>query len=207
MASNSSRNSPTPVQLNRELPFVKAVFDVIEGRGDIGTAVQILKLEEQAHDVFIRSDEFHALWGLDLMPKQAPLNATQMLALARTDWDKFRENYVEADRFAHNRWQQKLNSFLDATSLVLQGTDFANECLLTLDDGSIWTFTSRGWGEYLSDWANQNEWMQQFGSFDYVDFAFYCDKVIKDYQQWADIAFAAIQQKCSLEKFEFMDDN
>lgn len=207
MASNSSTNSPTPVQLNRDLPFVKAVYDVIEGRGNLDTAVQILKLEEQAHGVFIRYDEFHALWGLKLIPKQGTLNTSQMLALARTDWDKFIEKYVEANEPAYKNFQEKLNRFLDATGLVLQGTDFTNKCLLTLDDGSIWTFAYREWGEYLFDWANQNEWMQQFGSFDYVDFAFYCDKVIKDYQQWADIAFAAIQQKCSLENFEVMDDN
>lgn len=49
----------------------------------------------------------------------------------------------------------------------LQGTNFANDCLIALDEGSIWTFAIREWGSYLSRWANQNEWMQQFSSFDY----------------------------------------
>ena len=200
MSSNYLTNSQTQVQLNRELPFVKAVFDVIEGHGDLDTAVHILKKEEQAHGVFIRYDEFHALWGLSLIPKQEPIDATEMLVLARTDWDKFMENYVEVDADALNalhKFQLKLNCFLDATSLVLQGAEFANECLLTLDDGSIWTFSFREWGEYLFEWANQNEWMQQFGSFNKAAFAFYCDKIIKDYRQWAKIALAVIQQKCS----------
>lgn len=193
-------NSQKPVLLNRELPFVKAVFDVIEGRGELDAALQILKDEEHTHGVCIiydEDDKYYALGGDQLVPKQKPLNASEMLALARTDWDKFMENYVPADATACATFQLKLNRFLDATSLILQGSEFTNMCLLTLDDGSIWTFAYREWGEYLSEWANQNEWMQQFGSFDYVDFAFYCDKVIKDYQQWADIAFAAIQQKCS----------
>jgi hypothetical protein len=200
MSSRYLTNSQTLVQLNRELPFVKAVFDVIEGSGDLDTVVHILKKEEQAHGVFIRYDEFHALWGLSLIPKQESVDATEMLSLAHTDWDKFMENYVEVDASALdalNKFQLKLNRFLDATSLVLQGAEFANECLLTLDDGSIWTFSFREWGEYLFDWANQNEWMQQFGSFNKAAFAFYCDKIIKDYQQWAKIALAAIQQKCS----------
>lgn len=197
MAEIYINNSPITVQLNRELPFVKAVYDVIEGRGDLDTAVQILKLEEQAYGVFIRYDEFHALWGWDLMPKQAPLNATQMLALARTDWDKFMENYVEANDPAYNNFQQKLNRFLDATNLVLQGDDFASKCLLTLDDGSIWTFAYREWGEYLFDWGKQNKWMQKFGSYDEVDFAFYGNRVVKDYRQWVDTALAVIKQKCS----------
>ena len=91
-----------------------------------------------------------------------------------------------------------MNRFLDATNLVLQGDDFASKCLLTLDDGSIWTFSSRVWGEYLSEWANQNEWMQQFGSFKYVHFAFHCDKAIQDYRKWADTVLAIIKQKCSI---------
>ncbi|GAA6615864.1 hypothetical protein [Scytonema sp. NUACC26] len=197
----SSNNSHILVQLNRELPFVKAVFDVIEGRSDLDTVVHILKSEEQAYGVFIHANEFHALWGLSLVPKQKPLNASEMLALARTDWDKFRENYIEVGASslnALNQFQLKLNCFLDATSLVLQGSEFANECLLTLDDGSIWTFSFREWGEYLFEWANHNEWMQQFGSFNEAAFAFYCDKIINDYQQWANIAFAAIKQKCSI---------
>ena len=166
------------------------------------TAVHILKEEEQAHGVFIRYDEFPALWGLSLIPKQEPIDATEMLGLARTDWDKFIESYVEVDADtldALNKFQLKLNRFLDATSLVLQGSEFANECLLTLEDGSISTFSFREWGEYLFEWANQNEWMQQFGSFNKTAFAFYCDKIIKDYRQWAEIALAAIKQKCSNE--------
>lgn len=202
MPSSHLTNSQKPVQLNRELPFVKAVFDIIEGNGDLDTVVHILREEELAHGVFIRYDEYHAVWGLNLIPKHEPLNASEMLALARSDWDSFIKNYVEVNAYALNNlnnFKLKLKRFLDATSLVLQGTEFANECLLTLDDGSIWTFSSRGWGEYLFEWANQNEWMQQFGSFNKTAFTFYCDKIIKDYRQWADIAFTAIKQKCSNE--------
>lgn len=140
MPSNPVNKLPTPVELNRKIPFVKAVCDVIEGKGDIDTAVNILKQQEQVHGLFIHYDEFHALWGFKLIPKQAPVDATQMLALASNDWDNFMENYVEADDTAYKNFEINLFSFLDDTHFVLDGSNFAHDCLLTLNDGSIWTF-------------------------------------------------------------------
>lgn len=197
MPSNPVNKLPTPVELNREIPFVKAVYDVIEGKGNIDTAVDILKQQEQAHGVFIHYDEFHALWGFKLIPKQAPVDATQMLALAGNDWKNFMENYVEANDAAYKNFEINLFNFLDDTNLVLDGSYFAHDCLITLDDGTIWTFGVSEWGEYLADWAKQNPWMQQAFN-DYFDIPrrFYGDVVVKDYRTWADIALAVIERKC-----------
>ena len=197
MPSNPVNKLPIPVELNKEIPFVKAVYDVLEGKGDIDTAINILKQQEQAHGVFIHYDEFHALWGFKLIPKQVPVDATQMLALASNDWGKFMENYVEADDTAEKNFETKLFSFLDDTHLVLDGSNFAHDCLITLNDGSIWTFAVNEWSAYLADWAKQNLWMrQQFHEyFDTTD-RFYGSVVFKDYQTWAEVAVAVIERKC-----------
>ncbi len=198
MPSNPVNKLPTPVDLNREIPFVRAVYNLIEGKGDIDTAVDILKQQEQAHGVFIHYDEFHALWGFKLIPKQAPVDATQMLALANNDWDNFMENYVEADDTAYKNFEIDLFNFLDNTHLVLDGSNFAHDCLLTLNDGSIWTFAVGEWGEYLTDWAKQNLWMrQQFNDYFDIPKRFYGDVLFTDYQTWAYGAIAVIERKCA----------
>ncbi len=190
---------PTPVELNREIPFVNAVFNVIESNGDIDTAVDILKQQEQAHSVFIHYGEFDGLWGPNLIPKQAPVDATQMLALVRTDPQKFMEYYVEeADDNTYKNFETKLFSFLDDTHLVLDGSNFAHDCLITLDDGSIWTFAVNEWSAYLARWAKQNHWMQKAFN-DYFDNTdrFYGDVLFTHYQTWADVAIAVIERKCT----------
>ena len=200
MSEDDSKISKNLIALNRSIPFVRAVFDVIAGNEDIKTAAQLLRKESNTYGLYIvydEDDEYYALHGEQLVPKNKDLNAIKMLTLARKNWDAFEKNYISANATDCKRFQIKLNQFLDATSLVLQGTDFTNSCIVTLDDGSIWTFSQRVWGKYLSEWANQNQWMQQFGSFDYVDFTFYCDRVIQDYMKWQEVAFAAIKQKCT----------
>ncbi len=198
MPSNSINKLPTPVELNREIPFVKAVYDVMEGKGDLNTAVDILKQQELAHGLFIHYEEFDGLWGPNLMPKQPPVDATKMLALIRTDPDKFMEYYVEADDAADKNFKLKLNRFLDDTYMVLDGSYFAHDCLFTLDDGSIRTFAVGEWGAYLARWAKQNPWMQQAlnNYFNEVN-TFYGDVVVKDYYTWATTALAVIERKCS----------
>ena len=200
MPSNPKSKMPRPVELNREVPFVKAVYDVIEGKGDIETAVDILKEQELAHGVFIHYDELDALWGFDLIPKQPPIDATQMLALARNNWNEFIKNYVEVKAYSDEikNFQIKLNSFLDDTYMVLDGSKFARDCLLTLDDGSIWTFAMGAWGEYLADWAKQNRWMQQaVDNYFNESKTFYGDDVIEDYFTWATIVRDVIKRKCA----------
>jgi hypothetical protein len=198
MLSNPTNKPPTPVDLNREIPFVKAVYDVVEGREDIDTVVKILKQAEQAHGLFIHYEEFEGLWGPVLVPKHPPLDVTRMLALVRTDPDKFMEYYEEADDAAYKNFEIKLFNFLDDTHLLLDGSNFAHDCLITLDDGSIWTFAVGEWGEYLAQWAKQNLWMKQAFS-DYFDTPrrFYGDVLFKDYQTWADTAIAVIERKCA----------
>ncbi|KJH73266.1 hypothetical protein [Aliterella atlantica] len=200
MPSNPTNKMPIPVELNREIPFVNAVYNIIEGKDDLDAAVGILKQQEQAHGVFIHYDEFHALWGLDLIPKQPPVDATQMLALAANDWDEFIENYVEVKAYSDEikNFETKLFHFLDDTYMVLDGSKFACDCLLTLNDGSIWTFAMGAWGEYLADWARQNLWMQHALN-DYFNEVntFYGDVVVKDYYTWATTAKAVIERKCS----------
>lgn len=198
MPSNSASKLPTPVELNREIPFVKAVYDVIEGKGDINNAIDILKQQEKIHGLFIYYDEFQGLWGPNLIPKQPPVDVKQMLNLVCTDPEKFMEYYEEADDSAYKNLKTKLNSFLDDTYLVLDGSNFAHDCLISLADGSIWTFAVNEWSAYLARWAKQNLWMQQKFD-DYFDTTerFYGDLVFKDYQAWADVAIAVIERKCA----------
>ena len=153
-------------KLNREIPFVNAVFQVLEGNAKIEDAIHLLQAAEQHNNIKIVHAKFEEL---DL--PDAP--------------EELYEELIEGNFY----------SFLSETHLLLSPSWQYDSYSLLLPGGYTWTATNRAWGQTLATWANSAAWAGR-DDWDYVAFyGGYTLDIIESYEQWQEVALKVIHMK------------
>jgi hypothetical protein len=111
------------------------------------------------------------------------------------DWEAFQRVRAALYRSATDEEtpSSQLFPFLTETSLLLGGTDFANDHWIEYRGGALASFTQRAWGRLLGDWAIERGWRRS------NDYAFFCYDLyteIPDYECWVRSALEVIRRKC-----------
>ncbi len=195
-----------PIALDRRIPFVSAVVDVIEGRGDVSAAIDALVAAEQRCGVAIWKDlagSESQLAAGTFVPKNnaAPPTLGDTMAMVRR-WEDFEQVFLGTD--ADPRVQALdagLARLLGETHLVLSGMDFTNDTFVRAGDGTVSAWTQRAWGAFLADWANDTGWAPvanvkgTLHVWDYVDFYHLNDQYIERYARWQEVVMDALHQK------------
>ncbi|MCP3136319.1 hypothetical protein [Pyxidicoccus xibeiensis] len=196
-----------PVPLDRSIPFVSAVVDVIECRGDLTRAIEVLTAAEQRCGV--------ALWwelaGDDslLSPgcfvplnREAPptLSATQ--ALLHRPYEEFIQVFgpVDEDDPRSAALGDRLMQLLGETHLILAGMDCDNVFART-PDGTLSAWTMRAWGAFLASWANETGWGPHYSkggqrySWKYMGFYNLGEETLEQYTRWMEVVHDVLRQK------------
>lgn len=195
-----------PIALDRRIPFVSAVLDFIEGRGDVTTAIEVLVAAEQRCGVAIWTDlagpESQLAAGCFVPVKgEAPPSLRETLDLVRR-WEDFEKVFVPSD--ADPRVQALdagLARLLGETHLILSGMDFTNTHFVRAQDGTVAAWSQRAWGAVLADWANATGWGPAFDAkgrrytWQYIDFYHLNDRSIVQYRRWTEVVLDVLHQK------------
>jgi hypothetical protein len=198
-----------PIPLDRRVPFVSAVVDVIEGRGDVSAAIEVLTATEQRCGVAIWRDlagrESQLAAGTFLpVSSEAPPTLRETLDLVRR-WEDFEKVFrgVNEDPRA-DAMDAAVARLLGETHCVLSGMDFTNDTFVRANDGTVAAWTQRAWGAFLARWANDTGWGPVFNergnrhAWDYVDFYHLNEQFLELYPRWSAVVMDVLHQKTLL---------
>ncbi|WP_164017858.1 hypothetical protein [Pyxidicoccus trucidator] len=195
-----------PIPLDRRIPFVSAVVDVIEGRGDIATAIELLVAAELRCGVAIWTDlagsESQMAAGSFVPVNSAtPPTLRETMDLIRR-WEDFERVFRSADADPRaDALDAGVARLLGETHLVLSGMDFTNDTFVRAVDGTVAGWTQRAWGAFLARWANGVGWgplSNERGKrhvWDYADFYHLNDQYIEHYTRWREVVMDVLHQK------------
>ncbi|MFP2903897.1 hypothetical protein ACLESD_02250 [Pyxidicoccus sp. 3LFB2] len=195
-----------PIPLDRRVPFVSAVVDVIEGRGNLSTAIDILVAAEQRCGVAIWKDlagSESQLAAGTFVPVNgaAPPTLREAMELVRR-WEDFERVFRSVDEDpGADALDADVARLLGETHLVLSGMDFTNDTFVRARDGTLAAWTQRAWGGFLARWANEVGWgplSDERGrrhAWDYVDFYYLNDQVLEHYTRWREVVRDVLHQK------------
>jgi hypothetical protein len=173
--------------LDRSIPFVDAVFSTTAGARYI--AVDLLIDAERRHGVrVIRDDECGSLADTWAPRPTAPGTVGEFLALIRTARETVPTRYRTNAEFA----------FLDETSMILGGTDFANDHWIVTPGGVVSSWTQRAWGAQLGRWTARTQMSPSAGwrRLDATDLTYYLNAHVEDYERWVLAVREVIRLKC-----------
>ena len=194
----------TLIPLDRRKPFVNAIIELIEGRENYEEAIRLLIQAENQYGLRIIYDGDVNYLGPPpgllliegLLPSIQELRNPDNQELL---WAHHRqaspEMYEAADR-------KQLFPFMSETSFLIGGMDFANNHFIQFESGLLCTYTDRGWGQTLAEWAQETAWMQMYkslwydGEMTYCNFAFQLHKIVDQYDTWVKTVQKVMQLKC-----------
>jgi hypothetical protein len=200
-------SSGLPVPLDRNIPFVRAVCDVMEGRGDLSAAIDALVAAEQRCGVAVwrdlAGDASHLGAGC-----YAPLDATSPPSLREVmervrDWESFERAFslVDDDDPRSVALDEGLVRLIGETHLILAGMDFTNEHFVRSHDGTISAWTQRAWGSFLAGWANSVGWGPHFNkrgqryTWKMEGFYYMGSQDLEQYDRWRELVHEVLRQK------------
>jgi len=187
---------------DRSVPFVRAVLDVMEGKGGLEAAIDALVAAEARCGVALWTD----LAGKDselgagaFVPREPanPPDLREVMELVRS-WESF-ERVFTASEQASGSVDARLTRLLGETHLVLAGVDFSNDHFVRSEEGAVAAWTQRAWGAFVARWANALGWGPHFNkrgdpyAWDYVDFYTQC--ALERYEQWEPVVREVLHQK------------
>ncbi|MFE8597637.1 hypothetical protein [Archangium violaceum] len=196
-----------PVPLDRQLPFVRAVCDVMEERGELSAAIEALVAAEQRCGVAIwrnLAGDASQLGAGAFAPRdgtRAP-SLRDVMELGR-DWESFDKAMplVGDDDPRSLALDEGLRRLLGETHLLLAGMDFTNEHFVRSHDGTLSVWTQRAWGSFLAGWANDVGWGPHFDkrgqrySWKMEGFYHMDDGTLEQYGRWQDVVHEVLRQK------------
>lgn len=199
-----------PYQLDRSIPFVKAVFDRVENKAPLEPVVEILRDAEHRHGArwiyqwhgrgpysFFKPLDGKMEFSADRL-KRALLSeilasdyavALPETASAKPDNGIFVPlvaGELEADEL-------RLHGLLSECGLVFDGCSLIQELFVAYDDGAVQGWTNRGWGHFMAKWANAHKW-QGKQDWEYSFFAFNAYCMIDGYDGWSRVLLEAIKK-------------
>jgi hypothetical protein len=143
--------------LDRSHPFIKAVFDVIEKKGTIGTVVDLLLAAERKHEVYVLGDPFaSAVDGMySLRIDGAAPSTNDVLSRIKAGQDL--KPHIQRSSLSNEEWYaQVLFPFMDDIPLILTGGNLSNDYCVISRGPFLASFTWRWWGGIVADWANRS---------------------------------------------------
>jgi hypothetical protein len=166
--------------LDIEAPLVRAVFAILDHGADYDAAIDILVAAERRHHVrIIREDAAGSLattWMPQNPQRRLTIRQFRELMAGYPSPDVMHQLATQPDRpppvwTEHaQRWDAyfrqgvdddapdaALFPFLTETSLLLCGTDFANDHWIEFPSGAVSSWTQRAWGGLLVRWALATE--------------------------------------------------
>lgn len=207
---NSISSGHLPIRLDRGIPFVDAIFRIIELGDGLDAAVRILRAEEALHGVeLVRREESWTGSGPgDWMPNPPRhIGYHEFLELV-SDYDAFQEAHEHAEDYDVVCAEfERLFPFLSATSLVLSGMDFTNDHLVRYSHGLVTSCSQRSWAGLMSCWADLADWQMDYRPGEEDRFYFYHldNDWIEDYDQWSRTVHRVIAEKCKLRRADPAD--
>lgn len=161
---------PTPqgtITLDERIPFVRAIFNIVDGKQDHDEAIAIFIEAERKHGVRVILDAATGSRALGLMPIESAFRPTMHDILRLNGdldqlWSIYRSTTDEEDA---QGVRAHLVPFISELWFVVGGTDFANDHLIEYSSGMLNSWTQRAWGGALAEWANTAGWMIAVGEY------------------------------------------
>ncbi|PCC71196.1 hypothetical protein SAMN02745121_04840 [Nannocystis exedens] len=200
--------------LDTSAPFVRAVLASGEDGAGIDAAVEALVAAENRHGVRIFHEETVGSLAQVWVPVRTPrptlrelraLMARHPCAHGRSidpaTWDAEIAAFerlrapLYRDGDDDDTPDAPLFAFLSETSLLLGGTDFANDHWIEFPGGAIGSWTQRAWGKCLAQWTRTPA--ARRAPLDSITCTYYLYTLDPDYETWCARALAAIRRKCA----------
>jgi hypothetical protein len=180
------------IHLDRNITFVGAVLDAIEGGGPLDAAVQALRRAEAAAGLWIMDDQDADLGDGTFLPRgDRPLLPARLREIGRS-WEQFDRAFAqEPEADARVRIGRHLWAFLDETGLLLGGVDFARDHLVVFDDGAVGCWSPSGWAKVMAEWARSRS-LGGRDAWHPDDFAGPLDPIVPGYPAWRDAVRSVI---------------
>ncbi len=185
---------------DRTIPFVDAVYRIVEGSGPYDDAVALLEDAEVKHGMHIVYSLDDALSGGPYLPvDDHPPSWSEVLRLVST-WSQFQEHYDLAPPDVEQAaLQAHLFPFISETGFIVQGMDFTNNHFIVFSSGLLVSWTQRAWGGVMAAWANSVDWMPRCNkrgdrySWKYTDF-YGGSALFEQYAAWATIVQEVVRR-------------
>jgi hypothetical protein len=189
-----------PISPDRALPFVDAVFRIIDGSGTHDAAVALLEDAETRHGLHIVDSPDDALSGGPYQPvDDPPPSLSEVLPLVSA-WSPFQRHYTPAlPQVEQTMLQGHLFPFIAETGFLIQGMDFSNDHFIVFATGLLVSWTQRGWGGVMAAWATSVEWRPRYSkrgdrySWKYTDF-YGGASLFERYGAWAETVREVIRR-------------
>lgn len=204
------------VQLERSLPFVDAVFRIVEKRGTAREAARILLAAQRRHGLSIvrcslPSDYVEACVA-GLIAGSADLSTPSKDRPPDDMGEELCALYVKPRPIQQPPGlvgpldppiERSLLGFLDQTGLIVTAENFLDEYRIFFwGAGAHWSCTWRAWGEIVAMWANRLEWMTpdpNIHTWKHLDFymdLFQLNTIIEDWNRWYAAEQMALEEAC-----------
>jgi hypothetical protein len=207
--------------LDMQRPFVRAVFDVLDGGATYEHAVDELVAAERRHGIRIIREEVTGslanVW-VPIVPRPTIRQFRELMAqfprrevLERVvpgearpaewmEWDR-RWGALYREGEGDDTPEGPLFDFLTGTCFLVGGTDFANDHWIEYPNGAIASWTQRAWGSELKRWADATHWRtdrQELwrGDSGYAFFTYYLYTSIPRHEEWCRAVIEVIRRKC-----------
>lgn len=146
---------PDDLPIDRQHPFVRAVFAAAEGRGSLDAVVELLLAAGRKHGVYVLGAPYSAsLSGInDVRIQGKAPSLPEVFALLKKGEDL--TPLLEDSPLEREEWcSQVLYPYLEDVPLILTGSDFSNDYGFVTRGPMVAGFGWRAWGAVLADWAN-----------------------------------------------------
>lgn len=153
-----------PFQLDRNIPFVAAVFDYLEGDSGIEPAVARLVEAEEQSGIGIWAE----LEGGSLLPAGSYSAKGEPLALAQlqkclTSWKDFQQHFEHSPEADEDAADNALLALFSATHLLIHGIEITNDHFVRTDGGLVAGWSQTGWAELTAFWLDSTPWGKELG--------------------------------------------
>jgi hypothetical protein len=199
-----------PLRLDRRVPFIDAVFRVMDDGAPLQTAIDTLAQAETAARIHIVGGPIDT-WIDGVCSLRADVPTPSLVELVRlcTDSTAFDTMFEPPSEALDEIYGPVLFRLLDHTHLMLTGGDFCNDYNFIIDGRTVaGPGTWRVWGELVATWANQRGLIRPHGigtarharrqrAWEYTDFYMrtYVNETIADFDRWADTVLAVLAEK------------
>lgn len=191
-----------PAPFNDPRPFFRLVRGALNEPALLRQAVTALAAIEAQHGLQVLRDfEPRSVLPCGVYRPKRALSYGELQTSLRTAAG-FGAAFEDAGGEERGR-TEALHAFLSATLLIPRGVDFTNTHFLRFDDGVLYAWTQRSWGELVAGWANSTAWGSPVDArgapcaWAYTDFYVHmCDEVLPGYSAWCDALLRVIEAKC-----------
>lgn len=189
-------------------PLARAVLAIVDDGASHDAAIAALIAAERRHGVRIVREEVVGSLACTWVPVDRRPTIREFRGLMSSyrepgGGEAFARAWAKIYRVGDDADapDEQLFPFIGETSLLLGGTDFADDHWIEFPGGAVASWTQRAWGGLLARWALATDWQpdrrrEWAGDVGYAHFTFYLDTEIERYEEWCRTALEVIRLKC-----------